>query len=82
MKRTTKKVKHEVETTEVVCELTREEFEQTCAEIASSTVIDILDGDLRIAVAVAMTELLVKFSHNLKNALFNEPTTNDKKEEQ
>lgn len=82
MKLTTKTVKHEVETTEVVCELTKDEFEQTCAEIASSTVIDSLDGDFSITVAIAMTELLVKFSHNLENALFNEPTTNDKKEEQ
>ena len=83
MKVTKKTVKHECETTQVVCEITQKEFDKICAETAASTVANIVDVDIDgLMVALSMTNLLAKFVVNLDKKLFNIKTENpDKKEE-
>lgn len=84
MKRTKKSVKHEVEKTEIVCEMNQTEFDKVCAETAASLVVKLMGSDPTVddvAAGVAMTSLLAKFVSKLDEKLFNEPTTDDKKEE-
>ena len=88
MKLTEKTVKHEVETTEVVCEITKKEFEQLCAETAANVVIDIVLGDEPdaddVVASLALTRIFAQFANKLENKLFNPTNTNedpDKKEE-
>lgn len=85
MKLTKKTVKHEVETTENVCEITQEEFDQICARVAASTVMQTLGDNPDVedlAVGMHMTAFLAEFVSNLDDELFNDTNENpDKKEE-
>jgi hypothetical protein len=85
MKLTKKSVKHEVETTEMVCEITPDEFNQICAETAASTIIEVIGPDATasdLAMGVAMTALLAQYARNLEDVLFADTNENpDKKEE-
>lgn len=83
MKLTKKKVKHETETTELVCEITKDEFDKLCAETAASTIANMVDVDIDgLLVALSMTSLLAKFVSNLDNQLFNDKLKNTDKEEE
>lgn len=84
MKKTRKTIKHEVETTEVVCELTKAEFDKICAETSASLVSSYVDADIDgLMIALAMTNLLAQFVSRIDKKLFNDKTENpDKKEEQ
>ena len=83
MKLTQKTTTHEVETTEVVCEITQEEFDKICAETAASTVSDMVDVETDgLLVCLAMTDLLARFVSRLDKKLFtNKTETKDTKEE-
>lgn len=87
MKLTKKTVKHEVETTEAVCEITKVEFEQMCAKTAAKTITEFIgtDADIDDIVAgIQLTSLFAKFAARLSTELFtdNDTTENpDKKEE-
>jgi hypothetical protein len=85
MKVTKKSIKHEVETTEAVCEITQSEFEQTCAKVAAKTITDFVGEDAGIddvMMGIAMTSVFADFVARLVGKLFNDKTeTHDKKEE-
>lgn len=86
MKLTKKSIKHEVETTEVVCEITRDEFSSMSAKIAARIVMENIKGDESadaILAGLAMTSLLAEFCAELETELFdNDSNENpDKKEE-
>lgn len=87
MKLTKKSVKHEVETTETVCEITQAEFDKICAKTAAKTITDYVgdDADIDDLIAgVMLTSLFAQFVSNLDDELFNDTdkTENpDKKEE-
>ena len=88
MKLTKKTVKQEVETSEVVCEITQDEFTQICAVTSAETVVETLGTNLDIddmVAGIAMTSLLADFVAHLEAKLFNtnktENTHNNEKEE-
>lgn len=85
MKVTQKSTKHEVETTEAVCEITQSEFEQICAQTAAKTVTEIIGADPDIddmMAGIAMTSMFADFVAHLVGKLFNDKNeTHDKKEE-
>ena len=85
MKLTKKSVKHEVETEEVVCEITQDEFEKICAEASAQTVVENLPDELDaddLFMGIAMTSLFADFANNICKKLFDNKTENpDKKEE-
>ena len=88
MKLTQKSIKHETETTEWVCEMTRPEFEMLCAKTAAKLVAGYIketecEAD-DITASLAMTAFLASFVSELNEALFDNPETiqpkNDKEE--
>ena len=84
MKLTTKSIKTEVETTETVCEISKDEFDTICAKTATETIIKEVGDDPDIddaIVAVIMTELLAKFVARLGKKLFNDNPDKTEKEE-
>ena len=84
MKLTKKSVKHEVETTEVVCEVSRGEFSKIGAKVAARIVMgNIADDESADALlaGLAMTSLLAEFCAELETELFDSNEPNDKKEE-
>lgn len=73
MKLTKKTVKHEVETTESVCEITQAEFEKMCAETAAQTIVQFIGDDPDVddlMIGVLVTRLFADYAHNLTNVLF------------
>ena len=76
-----------VETTEMVCEITRPEFSKIGAKVAAKTVMDTIGDDASVdalLAGIAMTSLLAQYTANLEKELFTKPDTNenpDKKEE-
>ena len=85
MKLTKKSVKHEVETTETVCEITQSEFDQICAKMAADTVTDYIgcdgvDVDDLIA-GLTLTALFAEFVSKLDDKLFTDKTENPDKNE-
>lgn len=85
MKLTKKSVKHEVETTETVCEIAKDEFSKLGAKVAARIVMEHIDGDESaeaLLAALAMTSLLAEFCAELETELFDSKEPNDKKEEQ
>ena len=77
MKLTKKTVKHEVEATETVCEITQAEFDKICAETAAATVVEQVGTDPEITdmlAGIAMTSLLAEFVANLDKKLFTNDT--------
>ena len=84
MKLTKKSTKHEVETTEVVCEITRDEFSTLNAKIAARIVMEKIEGDESVdamMAGLAMATLLAEYAAELEVALFDKPENTDKKEE-
>lgn len=87
MKLTKKTVKHEVENTETVCEITQAEFDDICARTAAKLVTDFIGPDADcddIKAGIELTALFARFVANLDDKLFNDTDTNenpDKKEE-
>jgi hypothetical protein len=85
MKLTKKSTKTEIETTETVCEITQEEFEQIGAETAAKTIVQIVgdDPDMEdLLCGVAMSKMFATYLANLVNKLFTDKNENpDKKEE-
>ena len=87
MRVTERTVTQDVETTEILCEISQEEFDSTCAKVASKFVIDTLGDDLdieNIMASISMTHILADFVAQLDKVLFNKQDTNenpDKKEE-
>lgn len=85
MKLTKKSVTTEVETTEIVCEIAKDEFDKICAETAAHTIVDIIGDEPDtddIMCGVELTKFLAKFVAKLAVKLFNDKTENpDKKEE-
>lgn len=83
MNLTKKTVKTEVETTETVCEITREEFSELGAKIAADTIMNAIGKDADVddlLAGVAMTALLAEFAARLEMKLFGD-TDNDKNPE-
>lgn len=73
MKLTEKTVKTEKKTTELVCELTEEEFKQLGAETAAQMIVDLLDSkddETDIAAYIAMTAMLAQYSAKLSAQMF------------
>ena len=83
MKLTKKSVKHEVETTETVCEITQAEFEQITAKAAAKVITNFVDRDVEgLIVGIHLTALFAEFAANISKKLFNDTTENpDNKEE-
>jgi hypothetical protein len=86
MKLTKKITTKEVETTETVCEIAQEEFDQICAKTTADVITDYIgkDADVDDLIAgVMLTSLFAQFVSNLDDKLFdNDNTENpDKKEE-
>ena len=82
MKLTEKTIKQEVETTETICEITRDEFDKLCANVTAKFVVDAIDCSLDIedlAVGIAMTKILAEYIYKLEEALFNPENTNNPK---
>lgn len=85
MRLTKKTVKHEVETTETVCEITRAEFDKVCARVAADTVTNHIGADVDaedLVAGLCMTALLAQFVSNLDDELFNETENPDKNEKE
>ena len=81
MKLTEKPIETEKQPTELVCELTEEEFKWLSAETAAQVVVDILDGGdgaPDLMAGIAMTTMLAKYSAELAKRMFN---ANDKTNE-
>jgi hypothetical protein len=75
MKLTQKTVKHEVEKTESVCEITQAEFDQICAKEAARFVAEFIGPDAAvddITAGLELTTLFARFVANLDNKLFND----------
>ena len=70
MKLTEKTTTTETQTTELVCELTEEEFEQLSAETAAHLVVDMMEDETNYAAGLAMTALLAKYSAKLAVQMF------------
>lgn len=86
MKLTEKSIKHEVEATEVVCEVTRDEFSVVSAKVAARLVMDKIEGDdstEALLAGLAMARLLAEYCAELEMKLFNpdQDEDTDKKEE-
>jgi hypothetical protein len=84
MKLTRKAVKQEVETTEMICEIAKDEFSKLGAKVAARIVMEHLDGDESaeaLLAALSMTSLLAEFCAELETELFDPKEPNDKKEE-
>lgn len=86
MKLTEKSIKHEVEATEVVCEVNRNEFSILSAKVAARLVMDKIEGDdstEALLAGLAMARLLAEYCAELEMALFDpdQDEDNDKKEE-
>ena len=85
MKLTKKSTKHEVETTETVCEITQEEFDKICAKTAADVVTNYIGSDADvddIIAGVMLTSLFAQFVSSLDDKLFTDTNeTHDKKEE-
>ena len=79
MKVTKKSTKREIETTEVVCEISKQEFEAICAKTAADIVTDIMGDDPDtddIEVGVFMVTVFAKYANTLVNKMFN-PKANE-----
>lgn len=84
MKLTQKSIKTEVETTETVCEISKDEFDTICAQTATETIIKAVGDDPDIddlIASIVMTELLAKYASNLGKKLFNDNPDKNEKEE-
>lgn len=85
MKLTKKSTKTEIETTESVCEITKDEFEQICAGVAAHTVVETIGDDPDVddvMAGLALTRIFAKLCTNLTDKLFTDPNeNNDEKEE-
>ena len=86
MKLTEKTVTKEVETSETVCEISRDEFSTLCAKLASALVIETVGEEPDfddVMAGIAMTAVLAKFAARVELKLFDTDTTEnpDKKEE-
>lgn len=85
MKLTKKTTKTAVETTEIVCEISQEEFSMMCAETVAKLVVSRLDNPIdgeELMHGIAMTALLAEFAHEMDKKLFNYKNENpDNKEE-
>lgn len=86
MKLTQKTVKQEVETTETVCEITRDEFENLCAKVSANTVIKTIGDDPEIddmLAGLALTRIFANLCASLEVELFGDTNENpDKKEKE
>ncbi len=79
MKVTKKSTKREIETTEVVCEISKQEFDAICAKTAADVVTDIMGDDPDtddIEVGVFMVTMFAKYVSNLAKKMFN-PKANE-----
>lgn len=85
MKLTKKTVKQEVESTETVCEIAKDEFEMICAQTAAKTIANFVGEDPEVAdivVGVHLTSLFADFAARLIVKLFdNDKTENPDKNE-
>jgi hypothetical protein len=84
MKLTKKSIKHEVETTEDVCEVSRGEFSTTSAKVAARIVMEHIEGDESteaLLTGLAITGLFAEFCAELEEALFDPNENPDNKEE-
>jgi hypothetical protein len=87
MKLTEKSTQPEVETTEIVCEITQDEFSQLCTETAASITTKFIGDNPSIdelMAGLALTHILAGFTADLEVKLFHDKDTNenpDKKEE-
>ena len=72
MKLTEKTIVTEKKTEELLCELTKEEFEQVCAETAAHFVVEMLDDVTDITAGLAMTAMLAAYSAELTKQMFNQ----------
>ena len=83
MKRTKKPTGH----TELMCEMSREEFEHISAIAAAKLIVEIMGDEPDVkdfAMGLAMTKLFAKLGTRIADAMFGDDTNdnNDKEEEQ
>ena len=89
MRLTKNTVKHEVETTETVCQITQDKFDKICAETAAKTIANFVGDDPEVEdliVGIQLTSLFAQFVAKLDKKLFDEadktenPDNNEKEE--
>lgn len=86
MKQTQKITKTSVDKTEILCEISQDEFNTLCAETAADVVVSHLDipaGGKELMHGIAMTALLADFAYEVTKKMFTYTNENpDTKEEQ
>ena len=89
MKLTKKSTTTKVETTELVCEICKDEFEKLCAETAAKTIVRFVGADPDIddfMAGVQLTSLFADFAASITSEMFNDtdktenPDNNEKEE--